>query len=36
MSSLTDPEVRGLLEPANYATLSTINPDGSIHSTSSG
>jgi PPOX class probable F420-dependent enzyme len=33
MSSLNDPEVRGLLEPANYATLSTLNADGSIHST---
>jgi PPOX class probable F420-dependent enzyme len=33
MSSLTDPKVRGLLEPANYATLSTLNADGSIHST---
>ena len=33
MASLNDPEVRGLLEPANFATLSTHNPDGTIHST---
>jgi len=33
MTTLNDPEVRGVLEPANYATLSTHNPDGSIHST---
>lgn len=33
MATFTDPEVRGLLEPANYATLSTQNADGSIHST---
>ncbi len=32
MTTLNDPEVRGVLEPANYATLSTHNPDGSIHS----
>ena len=33
MATLDDPKVRALLEPANYATLSTKNPDGSIHST---
>jgi PPOX class probable F420-dependent enzyme len=33
MASLDDPAVRALLEPANHAVISTINPDGSIHST---
>ena len=33
MATLDDPQVRALLEPANYATLSTKNSDGSIHST---
>ena len=31
--ALNDTAVRGLLEPANYAVVSTLNPDGSIHST---
>jgi PPOX class probable F420-dependent enzyme len=30
MASLDDPAVRALLEPANYAVISTLNPDGSI------
>jgi PPOX class probable F420-dependent enzyme len=30
MASLDDPAVRALLEPANYAVVSTLNPDGSI------
>jgi PPOX class probable F420-dependent enzyme len=30
MASLQDNEVRALLEPANYAVISTHNPDGSI------
>ncbi|MDQ2896752.1 MAG: PPOX class F420-dependent oxidoreductase [Actinomycetota bacterium] len=33
MTTLKHSEVRGVLEPANYATLSTHNTDGSIHST---
>lgn len=32
MASLDDPAVRALLEPANYAVVSTLNPDGSISS----
>ncbi|HEX8976742.1 MAG TPA: TIGR03618 family F420-dependent PPOX class oxidoreductase [Solirubrobacteraceae bacterium] len=32
MANLTDPEIRGLLEPANYAVISTLNDDGSISS----
>jgi PPOX class probable F420-dependent enzyme len=32
MASLADSNVRALLEPANYAVISTLNPDGSIHS----
>ncbi len=32
MATFADSEVRGLLEPANYATISTLNSDGSIHS----
>ncbi|MGH2868155.1 MAG: PPOX class F420-dependent oxidoreductase [Solirubrobacteraceae bacterium] len=31
MASLEDPAVRGLLEPANYVVVSTLNEDGSIH-----
>lgn len=30
MASLDDAAVRGLLEPANYAVISTLNEDGSI------
>jgi PPOX class probable F420-dependent enzyme len=30
---LNDPNVRGLLEQPNYAVVSTVNADGSIHST---
>ena len=30
MASLADTPVRGLLEPANYAVISTLNPDGTI------
>jgi PPOX class probable F420-dependent enzyme len=33
MASLTDPPVRALLEAPNHAVLSTVNADGSIHST---
>jgi PPOX class probable F420-dependent enzyme len=33
MASLNDPGVRELLEGPNYATISTLNADGSIHST---
>jgi PPOX class probable F420-dependent enzyme len=33
MASLNDPEVRKLLEEPNYAVVSTVNDDGSIHST---
>jgi PPOX class probable F420-dependent enzyme len=33
MSQLNDPQVRELLEQPNYAVVSTLNPDGSIHST---
>ena len=32
MASLADPPVRGLLEAANYAVISTLNRDGTIHS----
>jgi PPOX class probable F420-dependent enzyme len=33
MASITDPGVRALLEdPENYAVVSTLNADGSIHS----
>ncbi len=31
MASLNDPEVKDLLEQPNYAVVSTINPNGSIH-----
>jgi PPOX class probable F420-dependent enzyme len=33
MATLTDPGVRELLEQPNYAVISTINPNGSIHTT---
>jgi PPOX class probable F420-dependent enzyme len=33
MSTLTEPGVRELLEQPNYAVISTINPNGSIHNT---
>jgi PPOX class probable F420-dependent enzyme len=33
MATLNDPEVRKLLEEPNYAVVSTVNEDGSIHST---
>jgi PPOX class probable F420-dependent enzyme len=33
MPSITDPEVRELLDKPNYATVSTLNRDESIHST---
>jgi PPOX class probable F420-dependent enzyme len=33
MTSFDDPGVRALLEPANHAVISTINEDGSVHST---
>ncbi len=33
MASLHDPEVRKLLRDPNYAVISTLNRDGSIHST---
>lgn len=33
MASLQDPRVRKLLTDPNYAVISTLNPDGSIHST---
>jgi PPOX class probable F420-dependent enzyme len=32
MASLDDPGVRELLEAPNYAVISTVNADGSIHS----
>ncbi len=32
MASIQDEAVRGLLEPANHAIVSTLNEDGSIHS----
>ncbi len=33
MATLNDPPVRELLEQPNYAVVSTLNPDGSIHNT---
>jgi PPOX class probable F420-dependent enzyme len=33
MSDLNDPQVKELLEQPNYAVVSTMNQDGSIHST---
>lgn len=33
MASLDDNAVRSLLEPANHAVVSTLNADGSIHTT---
>ena len=33
MATLSDPEVRELLDNPNYAVVSTLNRDGSIHST---
>ena len=33
MSKLSDPPVQELLEQPNYAVVSTLNEDGSIHST---
>jgi PPOX class probable F420-dependent enzyme len=33
MASIEDPDVRALLDPANHAVISTLNEDGSIHST---
>ena len=33
MSDLNDPQVRALLEQPNYAVVSTLNQDGSVHST---
>jgi PPOX class probable F420-dependent enzyme len=33
MANLNDPAVRELLEQPNYAVVSTVNADGSIHST---
>ena len=33
MASINDPDVRALLDPANHAVISTINEDGSVHST---
>jgi PPOX class probable F420-dependent enzyme len=33
MSTLSDPQVQALLEKPNYATISTLNKDGSMHST---
>ncbi|HEY2771259.1 MAG TPA: pyridoxamine 5'-phosphate oxidase family protein [Solirubrobacteraceae bacterium] len=33
MATLTDPGVRELLEQPNYAVISTVNPNGSIHTT---
>jgi PPOX class probable F420-dependent enzyme len=33
MATLTDPDVRELLEQPYYAVISTLNSDGSIHST---
>lgn len=33
MASLSDPGVRGLLEQPNYAVVSTLNADHSIHNT---
>ena len=33
MSTLSDPQVQALLQQPNYATISTLNKDGSMHST---
>jgi PPOX class probable F420-dependent enzyme len=33
MASIDEPGVRALLDPANHAVISTINEDGSVHST---
>jgi PPOX class probable F420-dependent enzyme len=33
MASFDDPGVRAILDPANHAVISTLNVDGSIHST---
>ena len=33
MAKLSDPQVQALLEKPNYATISTLNKDGSVHST---
>src|SRR5437588_11606933 len=33
MTSLTDQPVKDLLEQPNYAVVSTVNKDGSLHST---
>ncbi len=33
MATLSDPEVQALLEKPNYATIATLNKDGSLHST---
>jgi PPOX class probable F420-dependent enzyme len=33
MASIDDPGVRTLLDPANHAVISTLNEDGSVHST---
>lgn len=33
MASLNDPPIRELLEQPNYAVISTLNRDGSIHNT---
>jgi PPOX class probable F420-dependent enzyme len=32
MAQLTDPQVAALLDPANYATITTVNEDGSLTS----
>lgn len=33
MAAITDPPVMRLLEQRNHAVVSTLNPDGSVHST---
>jgi PPOX class probable F420-dependent enzyme len=33
MATLSDPQVQALLEQPNYATIATLNQDGSLHST---
>jgi PPOX class probable F420-dependent enzyme len=33
MASIDDPAVRALLDAPNHAVISTLNPDGSVHST---
>ncbi|MGH3427862.1 MAG: PPOX class F420-dependent oxidoreductase [Pseudonocardiaceae bacterium] len=33
MATLDDPAVKALLDAPNHAVISTVNPDGSIHST---